>query len=267
VLRQIVVEALEARTLLDATLPSPTVLPNSQVDISSQTGNESSPTIVIDQHDPNKLASVWVRNDPTLAPAPTVFVQMSVSNDGGATWSAPTSFTGGSLLNNPTTSNPIVRFPMGTDPSVAFDRNDHIYVLQSQHTGDNSVGALVLNTFDFSGSIPTTLVSNKAVYEWVNVDAATSPTLAVDDIGGWREQLQRGHAGQQQRQQRAGQANQSDADDQPGAPCPGSWNPRAERPGRYGDPRWSSDGWLRRFRLGRDGQSTVRCPPCEPGLG
>ena len=50
-------------------------------------------------------------------------------------------------------------FTQQDNPSVAFDRNNHLYVLQDQHTGDNTVGALVLDTFDFSGSSPTALLS------------------------------------------------------------------------------------------------------------
>src|SRR3954451_2174658 len=84
-LRRIALEALEPRTLM-AVLPTPTVLPNSQVDISNSRGDESSPTIAIDQLNPNKLAAVWVRNDPLLAPGRTVFVEMAVSTDAGQTW-------------------------------------------------------------------------------------------------------------------------------------------------------------------------------------
>src|SRR4051812_22590089 len=47
-LRRIALEALEPRTLM-AVVPTPTVLPNSQVDISTSRGDESSPTIAIDQ--------------------------------------------------------------------------------------------------------------------------------------------------------------------------------------------------------------------------
>src|SRR5437764_15256722 len=87
-LRQIALEALGPRTLLAATpLPTPAVLPSSQVDISNSEGNESSPTIAVDPLNTNKLAAVWVRNDPKLAPGITIFVEMATSNDGGATWS------------------------------------------------------------------------------------------------------------------------------------------------------------------------------------
>src|SRR5436309_3382065 len=85
-LRQIALEALEPRMLLAAALPTPAVLPNSQVDITGLEGNESSPSIAVDPVNPNKLAAVWVRNDPKLAPGPTIFGEMATSTDGGATW-------------------------------------------------------------------------------------------------------------------------------------------------------------------------------------
>ena len=50
-------------------------------------------------------------------------------------------------------------FAQAINPSVAFDRNDDIYVLTDQNTTDNSVGALVLDTYNFSGATPVPLVS------------------------------------------------------------------------------------------------------------
>ena len=59
-LRRITLEALESRTLLDASLPAPTVA-TSPINITSDEGNDSSPTITVDPHNPDKLAAVWVR--------------------------------------------------------------------------------------------------------------------------------------------------------------------------------------------------------------
>ena len=56
------------------------------------------------------------------------------------------------IISNPNTSGPTVPFAQAINPSVAFDRNDVIYVLTDQDTTDNSVGALVLDTYDFSGT-------------------------------------------------------------------------------------------------------------------
>src|SRR4051812_31258103 len=176
-LRAIALEALEPRTLL-AALPTPTVLPSSQIDVSQLEGNESSPSVAVDQHNPNKLAAVWVINDPKLAPGPTVFVELATSDDAGATWSTQTFIR---PTTNPAATAAPFNYATVTDPSVAFDRNDHIYVLSSHHQADNSSGALVLDTFDFSGPVLNPLLSAHPVYQWVGVDAATSPTLAVDD--------------------------------------------------------------------------------------
>jgi subtilisin-like proprotein convertase family protein len=151
------------------------------MNITGDEGNDSTPTIAVDPHNPDKLAAVWVRNDPKLAPGITIFAEMAVSGDGGATWSAPTMIP---VTQNPNTSGPVLPFAEVTDPSVAFDRNDHIYVLTDQHTADNTVGALVLDTYDYSSTTNPTPIPlvNKAVYEWVTPDndAALTPTMAVD---------------------------------------------------------------------------------------
>ena len=89
ILRRITLESLEPRVLLDATLPTPTVV-TSPINITGDEGNDSSPTIAVDPSNSEKLAAVWVRNDPKLAPGPTIFVEMSVSTDGGTSWSNPT---------------------------------------------------------------------------------------------------------------------------------------------------------------------------------
>jgi subtilisin-like proprotein convertase family protein len=178
VLRRVTLEALEPRTLLDATLPTPAVL-SSPINITGDEGNDSTPSIAIDPVNPNKLAAAWVRNDPKLAPGITIFVETAVSSDGGATWSAPTVVP---IISNPNTSGPVLPFAQVTDPSIAFDRNDHFYVLTDQRTADNSVGALVLDTYDYSSTtnpVPVALVS-KTVYEWDGVDPALTPTMAVD---------------------------------------------------------------------------------------
>jgi hypothetical protein len=165
-LRQVALEALEPRTLLSTLLP-PSVLQGSQSFISYNgdgNGNESSPTIAVDPLNPNKMVAAWVLNNPKLAPGPTVFVQAAYSSNGGNTWS---SLFSEDLIRNPTATSAPIDFTTSTDPSVAFDHNEHIYVLESQQAG--SSGALVLNTFDFSGNLtrPTTLLVSQPVYQWV----------------------------------------------------------------------------------------------------
>lgn len=183
-LKRIALEALEPRTLM-AVLPAPTVLPNGLVNISGSRGNESTPSISISKNNPQKMAAVWVRNDPQQPTgSATIFVEMSVSNDGGQTWSPPQQPGSGQRLTDPTsTATPRALFAQITDASVAFDRNDQIYVLTSQHSADNNTGALLLNKFDFRGPAPTQppqYARNGVIYQWI-VDPALNPTLAVDD--------------------------------------------------------------------------------------
>ena len=184
VLRRIALEALEPRTLLaTSALPTPTV-PTNPVDISNPNlandgSNESSPSIAIDPNNPLDMVSVWTQLNPNLGAANPVRVQAAVSTDGGQTWA--NQFTVGGTLLNPATTNPEVPFLQVTDASVGFDRNDNFYVLDSQHTADNTTGALVLNSFSFAGGAHTALVQNKVIYEWSGADSAYTPMMAVDD--------------------------------------------------------------------------------------
>jgi predicted dehydrogenase len=54
-------------------------------------------------------------------------------------------------------------------------------VLTSQHSADNTTGAVALSKFNFSGTSSSTVFTSHVVDEWVpNSDAAISPILAVD---------------------------------------------------------------------------------------
>src|SRR3954454_23018190 len=69
-LRRLALEGLEARTLLAtspvslSTLTPATLLASSNKAISAQRGNESAPTIAVDQNNPLKLAATWSVLDP-----------------------------------------------------------------------------------------------------------------------------------------------------------------------------------------------------------
>ncbi len=80
--RRHALESLEPRTLLATatTLATPTVVANSQVDITTNSklsytapttatggGNTSTPSIVVDKNNPNLLAAVWTLNNPARA--------------------------------------------------------------------------------------------------------------------------------------------------------------------------------------------------------
>ncbi len=178
-LRREALEWLEPRTLL-------AVLPAAQVagglnDISSSAGSMSSPLVVVDRYNPLHLASVWVRNDPDLAPNNTTVVQGAYSNNGGVTW---TSFSPGPgpMFDEavaPASDGSRTRYTQTTNPQAAFDNNGQLYVLTQQSNAGNSSGALILRKFNFSGNTPTT-VFDKIVHQYVQ-DPVFNPTLTVDD--------------------------------------------------------------------------------------
>jgi large repetitive protein len=176
-LRRLTLDSLEPRTLM-AVLPT-TPFNASTVNISGQESdlaNSSSPSIAIDQNNPSKMAAVWTVNDPRRAPGPTEVVQFATSVDGGKSW---LSLGTGGFLQDPT-STTFAILPQYTDASVAFDRNDNFYILYSAHKTDTSAGALLLSKYNFSTGQPQSVISNKAVYEWV-ADQAINPMLTVDD--------------------------------------------------------------------------------------
>src|SRR5438128_602283 len=80
------VEALEDRTLMSV-LPTPIVDPTAatHIDISGVGGNHSSPSVAIDPVNPQHLAAVWTRNDPSLGNVPIV-TEGAVSTTGGLSW-------------------------------------------------------------------------------------------------------------------------------------------------------------------------------------
>ncbi len=132
VLRHMALEGLETRTLLSttttSTLPAATVALNSQIDISNSEGSESTPSIAIDKNNPLKMAAVWVRNDPKLAPGITVFVEFSTSNNGGASWTSPQFLN---LIADPTTSNPIKSFQQASDATAVSYTHLDVYKRQA----------------------------------------------------------------------------------------------------------------------------------------
>ncbi len=172
-LQRLALESLEPRTLL-ATLPAPTVSLLSN--ISGSVGNESTPSIVINKHDPSKMVAVWTRSDPTLSGVTKVVAEGAYSTDGGTTWNS-LSLPG--VYTDPTSDskNP-VDFTRVTDISAGFDRNDQFYILDMQSS--DKAGVLTLNKYDFSNSTPLRIVSNRVLQSWTQ-NPIVLPTLAVDD--------------------------------------------------------------------------------------
>ena len=176
-LRSLGLESLEVRSLL-STLPTSVFNPTvTTVGGPGATGNLSTPSITVDPNNPSKLVAVWTDFDPTFAPGQTEVVQAAYSNDGGSTWQGLG--VGGPILDptSSATSPTVIAFE--TDASVAFDRNDNVYILYSQHNAGNTAGALLLTKYNFSANTPASVFSNNRVYGWIG-DGAISPQLAVD---------------------------------------------------------------------------------------
>jgi subtilisin-like proprotein convertase family protein len=154
--------------------------------------NFSSPSIAVDPTNPNSLAAVWVEHDhnTNANPVDSFSVDAAVSTNGGNSWSRL--FLPGNLVDplHTTTTN-FVTFQVDSDASVAFDRSHNFYILESQHSADNSAGALVLFKYSFSSS-PTFIdltpqiggafadpTQGKVLYEWIN-DQVLHPTMTID---------------------------------------------------------------------------------------
>jgi hypothetical protein len=176
-------EFLEPRTLL-AVIPAAQATGVIQpIGIgTSDVANTSSPFVVIDPLDPQKLVAVWVNNDTKLTtPGAVVTVGGAYSDDGGKNWSnfnASDRFVTDPTATSATT---FVSYAQITNPNIAFDRAGNFYVLASYHNAGNTSGALILNSWNFTGGVPSGQLTDNIVYQWVPAsDAANNPTLAVD---------------------------------------------------------------------------------------
>ena len=177
-------DVLEDRTLLSV-LPTPTVLDQFRA---TATGNDSSPVMAINPLDPNKIVIVNVVN--TTATASSLAGRFTTN--GGISWGnfgLPANFTD-PLPNNTT-------YPLATEPSVAFDRNNRFYVVWAQRRVDDAGGAIAIQRFNFSGATPTQQAwtaqqggtpTGKKLYEWHDSGAAAdrsdpafNPYIAIDN--------------------------------------------------------------------------------------
>ena len=190
-LRELALEWLEPRTLL-ATIPVVSV--SGQTVISPQgtnpnKDNTSSPSIVIDPYNSQKMVAVWVRDATGNSPdiinngQTATYVEGAYSDNGGTSWTAMSAnqFGGNGIIDfSQDQSSGPKYFAQITDPTVAFDGFNHFYVLDSVHAAGNGAGELLLERFDFNGGAPASLGGNGTpVYEWTQ-DPAYSPSLTVD---------------------------------------------------------------------------------------
>jgi len=199
--RTLALELLESRVLM-ATLPMITHDPNAPVPIDlAQTGsapgggatdagdnattsNESSPTIVIDPNNAQKLVSVWT----THTAATTSTIEGAYSTNAGLSW---TSFAVAPVkTTDPQTS---AAFTEITNATVAFDHSENFYVVSQENNANDQSGAVFLERYSFTGAAPGPIClpaagASKMIFGPWNTTNVTSPTgsevlslsLAVD---------------------------------------------------------------------------------------
>jgi subtilisin-like proprotein convertase family protein len=198
------IETLEPRLLL-STLPLPTISQHQTI------GGTTTPSIVVDPADPNKLVAVYAN-----AADSTIDISYAVLDPTLPPNQTPNWLAGGSVTRLP---DPIPNEGLFTasDPSVAFDRNGNFYVVALEHSiasepvnaagqpnngyGHNNLeyqaGAVVLQKYSFTGAAPTLtpqvyypgsdpvnpgLQTENTLYEWAtpNSNSVMNPTVAVD---------------------------------------------------------------------------------------
>jgi subtilisin-like proprotein convertase family protein len=186
---RLLVEMLEDRTVL-STLP-PAVVGSTALNLETLAGaagraNSIGPNVVVDPLDASKIVEVHTTFHTNTVPQQWI-VEGDFSRDEGRTWNF---FTVATPLADPAlVATPFVEI---TDPAIAYDRNHHFYVVESQHnsfsTGTTS-GALVFQRFDFSGNSPvrdnslgagTPNPGNLVLDRWFNQDPAVNPTIGID---------------------------------------------------------------------------------------
>ncbi len=184
------VERLEERALL-AVIPPAIV--NNQLELTSPfvTGDDftpiySSPVVAIDPLNPNKVVlaysngSLNLRSNPNGRNIGGDNLEIQYSNDGGKTW-----LFGDSISNqlDPTSPFPTAQpfnYRRVSKPSIAFDRSENFYVVDTEHADSDASGAVVFHAYNFSGATPFNTVQDNNLYQWAVGDAAYNPVVAVD---------------------------------------------------------------------------------------
>ena len=160
-----------------AELPTPTQA-GAPVNISNNGNNDSAPTIVVNPNNPQQLVAVWTTNGDF---GDNKFQgQGAYSVNGGATWT--TGFWNRPSFGDPNNSGKAY-LELGVDPTVAFDRNNNLYIASRVSSGDLRSGAIVLQKFTMSAGGPQQIGGNKVLYDWNggSTEAAQNVTIAVDN--------------------------------------------------------------------------------------
>src|SRR5262249_10516525 len=124
-------ENLEPRIMM-AVLPpvthSPQALNPINVSGGSGSANMSAPKVAVDPANPQKLVAAWVDLDPGNLGPPTIqsVIRAAYSTNGGVTWNT---FNVPGNINDPTTTAPVLPYSEAIEPSIAFDHQNHVYLL------------------------------------------------------------------------------------------------------------------------------------------
>jgi subtilisin-like proprotein convertase family protein len=170
-------------------LPSANVIGQQRID--NTNGDHNTPSIASDPLNPAIMAVAFTRNDPTFTgdPVQKVLVESQISLDGGQTWSAVTVPL--NLIDPTSTAIPPNRLPQATDTNIAFDRQHNFYIVYSEHSTNQDVGAIILQKYHVNPStgVVTRTITDKMLRTWasqgvdgdgIGFEAALNPTLTID---------------------------------------------------------------------------------------
>jgi subtilisin-like proprotein convertase family protein len=175
------VESLEERTL-PAVLPSALVSNPATIQVPGNGGYNQltgfSPDVAVDPLHATWLVEVHTNGSKLFA---------SYSEDGGQTWTGLINLAGNNTqnnLNDPTTNAP---YAVLTNPTVAIDRAQNIYITDVEHNALlTTAGALVGQRWFFTnGGGVSQAVAPSIIYQWVGAagpgDPIENPVVAVDN--------------------------------------------------------------------------------------
>ncbi len=177
-------EALEDRTLM-------ALLPTSLVSFPTALGLGIDPQVVIDPIDARKIVVIAGRG--TNAPGPNAITGLTglFTRDGGQTWqqyATPANLVDPAVNPQTNPANLPTLFAR-TTASVAFDRAENFYIVESEQNATDSSGALVVTKYAFGPTLttpqivvnPLTNKNSVVLYRWFGQDPAVNPVIAVDN--------------------------------------------------------------------------------------
>ncbi len=177
---RLTVEALETRDLM-AVIPAANVIARDAFEFFGTSPAGFAPSVSINPLNRDQLVAVWGVGGPANAgPAQGMF-----SSDGGLNW-GPFGIPG--RMGDLTTQN-VDPFTQVTDVTVAWDRMNRFFVLQSQHNDDNTSGVLLVSQFVVDAIGPRIMAlagenqlnpQGKLLSRWAGGDPVLNPVIVVD---------------------------------------------------------------------------------------